>query len=319
MRKFIISDIHGVGNFYYPVMGYLDKINENEEIELYINGDLTDRGLESGYILVDLMKRIKEKKYKIVYLGGNHELLMYEYYDKEKGGKRANYFNDWYENGGYITDDQLGEIFDYDDKKIYEIADTIGELDIYHKFKEKMNGKNIVLVHAGCPLKIEDKCDLKVKNTDKVFSYVWARKNDPFMPFRCRIGNKDYFSIVGHTPNNSEYGFEYHEDENYLNIDGGCSKYAVGYFDEDHFPLVEVKDEELRILTFNSKNEITHGNFFKDNKIIPFTKKELKEAREYLDKDIKTKKPVILEDGIIGYEDWLIEEKSLTKKNSQLF
>ena len=61
MRKFIRSDIHGVGNFYYPVMGYLDNISKNEEIELYINGDLTDRGLESGYILLDLINRIKEK------------------------------------------------------------------------------------------------------------------------------------------------------------------------------------------------------------------------------------------------------------------
>ena len=313
MRKFIISDIHGVGNFYYPVMGYLDNISKNEEIELYINGDLTDRGLESGYVLLDLINRIKENKYKIVYLGGNHELLMYDYYNLEKDGK-VDYYNDWYDNGGFITDDQLGEIFNYDENKIYEIMDKIGELEIYHKFEEKMNGKNIVLVHAGCPLKVEDKCNLKIKNKDKVFSYLWARKNGPFMPFRCRIGNKDYFSIVGHSPNNSELGFEYHEDENYLNIDGGCSKYAAGYFDEDHFPLVEVKNEELRILTFNSKNEITHGNYFKDNKVIPFTKKELKESREYLNKDIKTKKLMFILDGVIGYEEWLEEERVLRKK-----
>ncbi len=46
MRKFIVSDIHGFGNFYYSIMNYLDKLSEHEEIELYINGDLIDRGSE---------------------------------------------------------------------------------------------------------------------------------------------------------------------------------------------------------------------------------------------------------------------------------
>ena len=55
MRKFIISDVHGLGCFYYPVMNYLDKINEKEPIELYINGDLIDYGLDSAKILLDVL------------------------------------------------------------------------------------------------------------------------------------------------------------------------------------------------------------------------------------------------------------------------
>ena len=74
MRKFIISDIHGYGNLYYSVMGYLDNISKNEEIELYINGDLIDRGYESAEILLDVIKRIKENKFKIVYLGGINDV-----------------------------------------------------------------------------------------------------------------------------------------------------------------------------------------------------------------------------------------------------
>ena len=68
MRKFIISDIHGFGNVYYAMMSYLDNISKNEEIELYINGDLIDRGYESAEILLDIKKRIEENKYKIIYL-----------------------------------------------------------------------------------------------------------------------------------------------------------------------------------------------------------------------------------------------------------
>ena len=48
MRKFIISDIHGNGNLYYSVMSYLENISKCEDVTLYINGDLIDRGLESG-------------------------------------------------------------------------------------------------------------------------------------------------------------------------------------------------------------------------------------------------------------------------------
>ncbi len=44
MRKFIISDIHGFGNVYYSMMNYVDNISKEEDVELYINGDLFDRG-----------------------------------------------------------------------------------------------------------------------------------------------------------------------------------------------------------------------------------------------------------------------------------
>ena len=82
MRKFIISDIHGLGNIYYAVMNYLDNISQYEDIELYINGDLFDRGPDSAAILLDVKKRILDNKYKINYLGGNHELMMHEVFKK---------------------------------------------------------------------------------------------------------------------------------------------------------------------------------------------------------------------------------------------
>ena len=84
MRKFIISDIHGLGNVYYSIMNYLDNISKLEPIELYINGDLIDRGMESAEILLDVKKRIEEYNQRIIYLGGNHELLMHQIYKKRK-------------------------------------------------------------------------------------------------------------------------------------------------------------------------------------------------------------------------------------------
>ena len=143
---------------------------------------------------------------------------------------------------------------------------------------EKIKDKNIVLVHAACPMNKKDECDLTIKQGDDIFNYVWAREDDPFMPFRCRIGHKDYFTIVGHTPNISDYGFEYHKNGNYLNIDGGCAQFARGMFANDHVPLVEIKNGYLKILTFNNSNEIIYGNYFDGENAIPLTEEELDKA-----------------------------------------
>ena len=282
MRKFIISDLHGFGNLYYKIMNYLDKLSEHDEIELYINGDLIDRGNESVEILIDVINRIKENKpnFKIEYLGGNHELMMHEVYEKREKGLYVLPFESWFlkVNGGKKTDKDLTEYFNSDKDKILEVAHFISNLNIYHKFPEIINNKNIVLVHAACPLKVQDECDLKIK--DRFISYyVWAREDGIILPFKCRIGHKDYFTIVGHTPNNYAFGYYLDEDDNYLNIDGGCGPYAQGYMYFDHFPLLEVCDGYLKILTFNQKCEIIYGNYF-DGHNTPFTDEELAKVKE---------------------------------------
>ncbi len=305
MRRFIISDIHGLGNIYYAVMNYLDNVSKEEAIELYINGDLFDRGPDSANILLDIKKRIQANKYKIIYLGGNHELMMHEVFLKRKKGRYVSDFNDWYNNGGMVTDDGLYDILG-DKDKILEVADFVSNLKIYHKFEEKINGKNIVLVHAACPLNIKDECNIKISDDYlKVSYYVWTRENDVYLPFKSksRIGNKDYFTIIGHTPNDSKYGYVYHNDQNYLNIDGGCAAYAKGYFNFDHVPLIEVKDGYLKILTFNNNNEIIYGTYFDGISREPFLEQELISEKGYLSHKFKPRKLIKLPDGIIDYED----------------
>ena len=302
MRKFIISDIHGFGNVYYAIMSYLDNLSKEEDIELYINGDMIDRGYESADILLDIIKRIEANKYKITYLGGNHELLMYQIFEKRKKGITVSYYNDWYANGGYITDDGLSEKLGYDSDKILNVFNFISNLKIYHKFNEVINEKPILLVHACCVKAIENNDDLRIKdNNSSVEFALWARENNPFMPFRCRVGNNSNFTIIGHTPNSNPLGYDYHKDGNYLNIDGGCAAYVKGYFKYNHFPLVEVCDGYLKILTFNSNNEIICANYFDGNKSFSYNTNEIEKAREYLDNNVKVKKLSINEDGICGY------------------
>ena len=287
MRTFVISDIHGNGNFYHSVISYLESISEQEEVTLYINGDLIDRGEDSVEVLLDVISRIKKNNHslKIEYLGGNHELLMYEVFDKRRRGLFVPNNNDWYYNGGQVTDIGLEKTLQ-EKEKILEVVDFIGDLKLYAKLPQKINGKNVLLVHASAPNTVDNHCEISIKDYNSkydifIWSLVWTRKDDPTIPFRCRIGNNDYFTIIGHTPNDHPCGYVYHQDENYLNIDGGCAKYAVGLVECDHFPLVEVKDGYLKILTFNNNQEILYGNYFINGESIPYSIEELDEERSF--------------------------------------
>ena len=278
MRKFIISDIHG-DSAYYSILKYLEEEQKEEEVKLFINGDLFDRGKSSAEILLDVYQRKKKDSFPIEYLAGNHELMMMETFDERRKGMYSGAHKRWFYNGGAVTDDGLQEKLKTKEQ-ILEVVDFVSDLKIYHKFEETLNGKNIVLVHAACPNVVKKDCDLQLRqNTDDIYFYVWAREDDPEIPFRVRIGNPDYFTIIGHTPNNNANGYEYHRDGEYLNIDGGCSYYVCGNREVDHIPLVEVKDKHLRILTFNHQGEITKGNYFDGKRNYPFTEEELKREK----------------------------------------
>jgi len=284
MRKFVFSDLHGDGIVYKSIMSYLDNIKKEEDIEIYINGDLIDRGPDSLDMLLDIKRRIEDGE-KIIYLAGNHEQMMYDIFEKRKKGIYVPIYNTWFLNGGMVTDKLLETKFNYDKDKIFEIVEFISNLKIYHKFSETIDYKNIVLVHAACPILVKDECDIRVKDKDDTIEYaLWTRVNNPGYHFRCRIGHDSYITIVGHTPNDSKNGFIYNISEDYLNIDGGCSYYVTGNFSYDHVPLVEICDNYLKILTFNHNNEIIFGNYLVDAKLKPFNEDELKKSRSYLDK-----------------------------------
>ena len=310
MRTFVISDIHGFGNVYYSIMNYLDNISKNEEIELFINGDLIDYGLESVDILLDLKNRIESGTFPITYLGGDHELLMYKVFKNRKKGLEVSPMDGWFMNGGYITDDNLHERLD--DEEINEVVDFISNLKIYHKFEERINNKRIVLTHAACLDDIEDTCDIRIRNDNDFISYAVSTKKYNIRnisgfsyidPYKNMIGHPSYFTIIGHTPNNNPLGFDYYQDGNYLNIDGGCSCYVSGNFKYDHFPLVEICGNYFKILTFNSNNEIICGNYFDGNRTFSYTTLDMEEARKYLDRSVKIKKLSMNSSGIVEYID----------------
>ena len=293
MRKFIVSDLHGNENIYDSIMAYLENINKEDEVTLYINGDLIDRGWASYEMLYDVYDRVINKKgFKIEYLGGDHELMMWQ--DSINIGSKAWPTNtNWYYNGGNITSGLI-EINESLESRA-KIIRFISNLKIYHKFEETLNGKRIVLVHAKCPSVVCDNSMLSIRDEEYkpcIQSFLWERKKE------C-IGNDEYFTIVGHTIINNPMGYEYYKDYNYMDIDGGCASYVLGYTNVDHVPLVEVLDEKLNILTFNNSNDIIMANEFYNNESHPIY--NLDNYKKYLDKKVKVKRPYI-EDGIIFFK-----------------
>ena len=268
MRNFIVSDLHGNGAVYDSIINYLENLyNEGEDVTLYINGDLIDKGPDTVRMFMDVKDRIENKRsFNIVYLGGNHELMMYQVGTL----KNPVYMKEtkWYkENGGEETVKSFND--NVPRERMDEILSFISNLKLYHKFEEKINGKNIVLVHAKCPEEVHDICNLRIKDdSELVDDIVWSRREN----YEDRIGNKDYFTIIGHDPLINRYGYLYFKDQNYMDIDGGCANYACGDDRYDHVALVEILDNSLRILTFNNNNEIIFGNKFE---IAPFNNDEI--------------------------------------------
>lgn len=300
MRKFVVSDLHGNGNIYNSIMSYLNNINQKEPVTLYIVGDLIDHGYDAPSMLLDIINRDKNDSFKVVYLAGDHEALMYQSY---RGEYKEDNYRDWHSNGGWATSYGL-EDYIKDEKDYDKIIDYISNLNIYEKLDEKINGKNIVLVHAACPEKVNDICNLKIKDDNlETYTALTAFKSKSIVPVLSKKGNDDYFTILGHIPNDDKYGCVYNKIENCLNIDGGSGLYVNGFFEYDHVPLIEIEDGYLKILTFNNKNEITKGCFFDGNVFYKMCDVELNRNREPIDKSVKVKKLIRNCDGVILYKE----------------
>ena len=254
MRKFIVSDLHGDKVVYDSIMNFLENIAKEEEVELYINGDLIDRGKYSYEVLCDCIERVNgEGPIKVNYLAGNHEFLMCEDLKYRFNRGFLPLRSNWILNGGDIISKKL---WTWPQDYLCNLYDFMMNLDVYHRFEEKINGKNLLLVHAKAPKEVSD-TPLKLGDSrEEILPLLWNRSDIK--------GNSSYTTIIGHTPVQNNFGFSYDKGQNVFNIDGGSSYYEAGYKDMDHIPLVEVKNDSLVFLIFNHSNQITNGFLYKD-------------------------------------------------------
>lgn len=143
MSIYCISDIHG---YYDKLMRMLEQINFQEKDELYILGDIIDRGPQSAEML---WWALYDAPSNVHFLLGNHEDMVLaaanNYYNRDKIKLRPR--DSWAYNYGFETLQQIRQFDKYHDKWEKEILDWIDMLPFYYDIE--VNKKRFILVHAA--------------------------------------------------------------------------------------------------------------------------------------------------------------------------
>ncbi len=173
MYKYVMSDIHGC---YDEFIKMLELINFSDKDELYILGDVIDRGYNS----LDIIDYIVSHK-NITFLKGNHEKMYEDYF--ESGDALI-----WFSNGGQNTFNELGRRDLYYRYTLYRIVKDLPIIKVVDKF---------ILVHAGLlfPSGYEDMELDKLLEYQKEDINLWTRDY-----LNSDIQYEDYKIICGHTP-----------------------------------------------------------------------------------------------------------------------
>lgn len=214
---YIISDIHGC---YDEYMELLKKINFTDHDELYILGDIVDRGPHPMKVLQDMMMR--PNVFPII---GNHDyvaLMMLKKLNVEITSENAeahlnqedmlDYIH-WIQDGGETTIREFSALNMEEREDILEYMEE--EFSIYHELS--INGKRYILVHAGLNDFEEDK---------EIEDYGLA----DLLFYRADYSRK-YFSdgstylVTGHTPTinfRKDGKALIYEKNGHIAIDCGC-------------------------------------------------------------------------------------------------
>lgn len=203
MATYVMSDIHGQYRWFEKM---LKKISFSDEDELYIIGDIIDRGPEN----LKMIDKVKNTP-NIHLIMGNHEYMALDYYKFPDYESRSIWFN----NGGQKTFQEIHNSEKYFIKDIIEYFSTLP----FQKEIE-VNGVKYVLTHS----------DPFADNEDDM---VWHRISIFEDHSKWQEANTIY--IVGHTPLPSIYGNRAEEkiykskDGNVWFIDYGCAYASTNY------------------------------------------------------------------------------------------
>ena len=207
MAVYVISDIHGYLNRMFDV---LDQAKFNwEKDELYILGDLIDRGPQSAEALI---WAVDEAPLNVHFLLGNHEDMAYEALKYIQDDMNIDAFmcdNVWSWNGGLNTLDSLRE--ECGSQWCHKAAEWINNLPLYYNLT--INDKKILLVHAGiCTGNIRLSDDFIENGRNEMIDIpeigeVWSQ-HLLWLRYRWFYDKKSYpydYIIFGHTPTSIDW------------------------------------------------------------------------------------------------------------------
>lgn len=186
---YVMSDLHGEYQKYIKMM---EKIRFSEDDELYVLGDVVDRGGQPIKILFDMMNRPN-----VYPLMGNHDLV---------ATNVLSMLNDTIENNGGRISDNLSEILDcwisdgglstitqfckLDSDKRKDIIDYLIDFTLLKTVD--VGDKSFILVHAGLGNYRPDKKFSEYTDDDLLF----CRPD----PNEQHFDDESVFTIMGHTP-----------------------------------------------------------------------------------------------------------------------
>ena len=212
---YVVSDLHGCYNSW---LALLDRIQLTDEDNLYVLGDIVDRGPAPIAILQDMMGRCN-----VFPIAGNHDfaaLLAMKFLTTEvtddsiqkmEEHKDLEHMLLWLSDGGHSTLEAFQKLSREDQQ---EILEYMQEFSFYEEI-ELENGQRYVLSHTGGG----EICESKSLEEIPV---------DVFLSGHLDY-NRQYFSdriwITGHTPTRMIPGAEpdrmYHGN-NHIAVDCGC-------------------------------------------------------------------------------------------------
>lgn len=200
--RYVISDIHGC---YDQYMELLRKINLRDEDELYVLGDVVDRGLQPIKVLQDMMARPN-----VIFILGNHDFMFYNCMEKLMVEVTEDNYNNhlsvddmlnyqlWLRNGGSETVDQFRSLTHAEKKEIMHYLEDA----LIYEILEHEN-ETFILVHAGLGGFDPD------KELDEYELYELLDERPDYS--KRYIEDKDTYLITGHTPTITIKGWERHE------------------------------------------------------------------------------------------------------------
>ena len=193
----------------------LNLINFSHNDDLYIIGDICDRGGESEKIYIDVMARSN-----VFCLKGNHELMAEKVLPYMLGFRKmppqriynADY-NVWLQNGGNET---INAIYRCREKTQMKICDFIEEMPLI-KDGLKIGDREFILVHAGLHGYTPD----RILSEYLPYDLLWARPDYDLKLWE----DENKFLVVGHTPtmflSKMHLGRIYKGKGSFINIDCG--------------------------------------------------------------------------------------------------
>lgn len=208
-KIFVMSDIHGE----ISLMEELLKKWDEEEEQLVILGDLTDRGDGSKEVL-ELAYRLVQTKDAII-LKGNHDDMLENYLKNPDENYGLYYMN----GGGKTVDSLLGKKksagnYQKNAKKIKKKYPWL--LPFLQSFRYFYEWGDYLFVHAGVDLSLANWRDSTPRD------FIWIREG-----FYDQENRTNKTIIFGHTVTSSLHGDRFNHDiwhsgDGLIGIDGGA-------------------------------------------------------------------------------------------------